>query len=125
MKFNFNDPYLKDRRRELRSNQTDAERKLWSLIRSRQIAGLRFLRQYGAGPYILDFYCPEKKLCVELDGGQHNASEHREYDKQRTEYLSSLGIKVIRFWDNEVFDNTQGVVEGIFSAVTPSSSPLS
>lgn len=72
MKFVRNDPVLKQRRRELRRNQTDAGKALWMKVRNRQLFGLRFFRQYSIGPYILDFYCPMEKLAIELDGGQHN-----------------------------------------------------
>ena len=113
MSFLRNDPALKDRRRELRRNQTDAERVFWAKVRNKQFLGMKFFRQYSFGPYILDFYCPEKKLAVELDGGQHNQLDGREYDAARTNYLNLYGIEVVRFWNNEVLGNMDGVLAGL------------
>ena len=124
MKFLKNDPQLKQRRRELRRNQTDAEKVFWSQVRNRQFNGMRFFRQYSLGPYILDFYCPTVKLAVELDGGQHNQSKNREYDTFRSEYLKAHGIEVIRFWDNEVLLDIQGVLNKLFLKVTPPNLPF-
>ncbi|TLM68165.1 MAG: DUF559 domain-containing protein [Deltaproteobacteria bacterium] len=106
-----NDPRLKERRRELRRNQTDAEKALWSKVRNKQLAELKFFRQYSFGPYILDFYCPEKGLAVELDGGQHNRPDGREYDAERTAFLNSHGVEVLRFWNHEVLRELEGVLE--------------
>jgi very-short-patch-repair endonuclease len=124
MRFLKNDPALKDRRRELRHNQTDAEKALWAQVRNKQFFGLKFFRQYSVGAYILDFYCPEKKLAVELDGGQHNLSEGREYDAERTAYLNSHGIEVVRFWNNEVLCEMEGVLKSLTQRLTPPSLPL-
>lgn len=110
MNFLKNDPILKDRRRELRRNQTDAERAFWAKIRNKQFLGMKFFRQYSFGSYILDFYCPEKKLAVELDGGQHNQPEDREYDAVRTNYLNAHGVEVVRLWNNEVLGEMDGVL---------------
>jgi len=97
-----NDPALKQRRRELRRNQTETEKTLWAYLRKRQLYGMKFFRQYSIGPYILDFYCPTMKLAIELDGGQHNQGEKKEHDSARSEYLIAQGIDVIRFWNHEV-----------------------
>jgi very-short-patch-repair endonuclease len=94
----------------LRRNQTDAERAFWACVRNRQFHGMRFLRQYSVGPYVLDFYCPAIKLAIELDGGQHNIPEGKEYDAARSEYLKAYGIEVLRFWNNDVLMNVQGVL---------------
>lgn len=110
MNFLKNTPVLKDRRRELRRNQTDAERAFWAKVRNKQFLGMKFFRQYSFGSYILDFYCPEKKLAVELDGGQHNQSEGREYDAIRTNYLNAHGVEVVRFWNNEVLVEIDAVL---------------
>lgn len=110
MSFIKNAPIFKERRRELRRNQTDAERAFWSKVRNKQFFGMKFFRQYSFGPYILDFYCPEKKLAVELDGGQHNLLEGREYDAERTAYLNGHGIVVVRFWNHEVLQEINGVL---------------
>ena len=71
---------------------------------------MKFVRQYSAGPYILDFYCPEIRMAIELDGGQHNESSGKAYDAARTEYLQAHGVDVLRFWDNDVLLNIQGVL---------------
>ena len=110
MSFLKNDPALKERRRELRRNQTDAERALWAKIRNKQFFCMKFFRQYSFGSYILDFYCPEKKLAVELDGGQHNQPEGREYDAILTNFLNAHGVEVVRFWNNEVLSEMDGVL---------------
>ncbi len=95
--------------RELRSNMTKQELKVWSLIRDRKFYGYRFLRQYPIGNYIVDFICRSKKIIIEIDGGQHNEPENIEYDKCRTEYLEWKGYKVIRFWNNDIDKNLLGV----------------
>ncbi|HEX9023726.1 MAG TPA: endonuclease domain-containing protein [Geobacteraceae bacterium] len=110
MKFLHNDPLLKDRRRELRRNQTEAEKAFWANVRCRQFHGMRFLRQYSVGPYILDFYCPSLKLAVELDGGHHNRPENLDYDEARSAYLAAYGVEVQRFWNHDVMKNIQGVL---------------
>ena len=109
----YNDPAEKLKRRRLRKKATDAERRLWSMVRGRAMAGLRFFRQYGVGPYVLDFYCPERRLAVEVDGGQHADSHSEQHDADRERYLNQLGIRVIRFWNNDVLQNTEGVVQRI------------
>ncbi|HKU06505.1 MAG TPA: endonuclease domain-containing protein [Bradyrhizobium sp.] len=93
--------------RRLRVNQTDAETALWSRIRNRQIDGHKFARQVPIGPYICDFVCREKQLVIEVDGGQHNESTA---DAIRDRRLSDEGYKVIRFWNNDVLGNIEGVL---------------
>ena len=112
-KYLHNDPAILDRRRELRQRQTDAERAFWSQVRSHQFHSLKFFRQFSVGPYILDFYCPVLKLAIELDGGQHNLLENREYDAIRSDFLKSQGIQVMRFWNHEVLLEMRGVLEKI------------
>ncbi|MFA4919516.1 MAG: DUF559 domain-containing protein [Thermodesulfovibrionales bacterium] len=124
MKFLKNDPTLKQRRRELRNNQTEAEKTFWSHVRNKQFYGLRFLRQYSISPYILDFYCPSMKLAVELDGGQHTQHESRIYDSTRSEYLKAHGIDIIRFWNHEVLLNISGVLAEVTKKITPPTLPL-
>lgn len=124
MNFSKNDPALKDRRRELRRNQTDAEKALWARVRNKQFCGLKFFRQYSMGAYVLDFYCPEKKLAVELDGGQHNLAEGKEYDAERTAYLNAHGIEVVRFWNNEVLYEMEGALESLIQRLIPPDLPL-
>ena len=125
MKFTRNDPILKQHRQELRRSQTDAEKAFWRRVRNRQFLGMRFFRQYSIGPYILDFYCPTVKVAIELDGGQHNQSEDKEYDETRSEYLKTQGINVIRFWNHEVLIDMQSVLNKLQMRVTPPSLPLS
>ncbi|QWV99051.1 endonuclease domain-containing protein [Geomonas nitrogeniifigens] len=99
--------------RSLREKQTDAESLLWLLVRNRRM-GFKFRRQHPVGGYILDFFCHEASLCIELDGGQHADGETAARDEQRTMKLEALGIRVIRFWDDEVLRNTEGVLEKIY-----------
>jgi len=108
-KYLYNEPSKKLDRCCLRENATDAERKLWSILRSRRMAGLKFFRQYSVGPYILDFYCPEQRLAIEVDGGQHADVHGQEHDAHRDRYLKELNIRVIRFWNNDVLQNIEGV----------------
>ncbi|HEX8320668.1 endonuclease domain-containing protein [Longimicrobium sp.] len=102
--------------RELRSALTPAEDRLWSAIRKDQLAGLRFRRQHPVGPFILDFYCPRVRLCVELDGGIHE--QQRERDQARTEALATVGVRVIRFRNEEVMNDLAGVLARIQAAAT-------
>ena len=95
--------------RNLRKNSTIQERRLWNLLKNRQFYNLKFKRQQPIGDYIVDFICKEAKIIIEIDGGQHNEPENIEYDKTRTEYLNTLGYKVIRFWNNEIYENIEGV----------------
>lgn len=111
MSFLINDPSYKIKRRTLRRNQTNSEHKLWQFLKNRQFNGLKFYRQYSIGAYILDFYCPQKLLAIELDGGQHIINE--KYDEERTNFINALGIKVIRFWNHEALQKIEGVLEVI------------
>lgn len=110
-----------EKAKNLRKNQTDAERLLWNSLRNRQLANKKFRRQHVVGPYIVDFVCLETKLVIEIDGGQH--LEQMDYDENRTTYLQSLGYKVIRFWNNEVLRETDAVLNAIYVAIADSSSP--
>lgn len=112
-KYPYNDPSTKLNRRLLRKNATEAERRLWNVLRSRQMSGLRFIRQYGVGPYILDFFCPEQRLAIEVDGGQHADAYGQEHDADRDKYLKELDIRVIRFWNSDVLQNLEGVGQKI------------
>jgi len=125
MNFLKNDPILKDRRRFLRRKQTDAERAFWSKVRNGQFHGLKFFRQFSVGPYILDFYCPDQKLAVELDGGQHNQPENIAYDAERTAFLSGHGISVVRFWNHEVLQEIDAALMRLEQLITPPVLPLS
>ena len=99
------------RSRDLRLNATEAERRLWARLSARQLAGTRFNRQLPIGPFICDFVSRAAKLVIEVDGGQHAAQE--EADAQRTAYLRAQGYRVVRFWNNDVLENIDGVVETI------------
>ena len=105
--------------RELRANQTDAEQLLWHLLRGKRFLGYKFRRQHPVAPYILDFYCDALKLAVELDGGQH--AEQEAYDAHRTRALETRGIRVLRFWNNDVLTQTEAVLEAIRQATLPPS----
>ena len=101
--------------RKLRKTLTKAERKLWQILRSRQLGGFRFRRQVPLGNFILDFACFDPCVVIEVDGGQHNDIATLEYDKQRTQWLESRGYLVLRFWNNEVLQEIEGVGEAILS----------
>ncbi len=101
--------------RQLRRTMTDAERVLWRHLRNRGLADYKFRRQAPFGPYVADFLCEEKKLVVELDGGQH-ASDTAADDK-RTAVIASHGYRVIRFWNNAVLSNAEGVLHRILDAL--------
>ncbi|MDP8204334.1 MAG: endonuclease domain-containing protein, partial [Candidatus Tenebribacter mawsonii] len=107
----FNVKQLKERRRELRNNQTPAEKKLWQFIRRKQLHEIQFYRQYGIGPYIADFYAPSIKLCIEVDGHQHYTSNGMEYDSERDNYMNALNITVVRFRNKEVLQNITKIVD--------------
>ena len=94
---------------------TDAEKALWRVLRSRQVSGLKFRRQHPFGDYILDFVCLEKKVVVEVDGGQHG--ERTKHDEIRTQNLLTAGFRVLRFWNNEVLQEIGSVKEAIWRAV--------
>jgi very-short-patch-repair endonuclease len=102
--------------RGLRRHQTDAEAKLWSRLRNRQVDGWRFKRQVPRGPYIVDFYCADAGLVVEVDGAQH-LEERAEHDRRRTAFLESQGLTVLRFWNREVLVDIDATVEGIYRAL--------
>jgi very-short-patch-repair endonuclease len=105
--------HLKKFRSELRKNLTPAEAFLWKHIKSRQFENRRFNRQHSIGHFIVDFYCAQEKLIIELDGTVHNTPEAQYYDDQRTKYLENLGYKVIRFENKMVFENLPSVFKDI------------
>jgi very-short-patch-repair endonuclease len=86
--------------------------------RNKQLFGLKFFRQFGVGPFTIDFYCPALHLAIEIDGGQHAENQHKIYDQRRTDFLKQKDITVIRFWDNEVLNNIEGVLEKITGEVS-------
>jgi len=105
------DNLLKQRSRDLRKNFTDAEQKLWQKLRNKQIDGNKFRRQFVLGNYIVDFICLDKRLIVEVDGGQH--MDNVDYDSQRDEWLKNQNFKVLRFWNNQVLNEIDSVLEVI------------
>jgi very-short-patch-repair endonuclease len=111
------DEKLKQPARKLRSDMTDAERLLWSRLRSKQILGVQFYRQKPVGSYIVDFYAPAAKLVVEVDGSQHFEEAGQLRDRQRDAYLESLGQHVLRFDNLQVLKETEAVLETIFRVV--------
>ena len=101
--------------RELRSGMTDAERALWRHLRTRQLRGWKFRRQYPIAGFIADFACVEAGLVIELDGGQH--AEQVDYDRMRADRLNDVGYRVLRFWNHEVLGNMEGVIDSIIAAM--------
>ena len=103
-------PEATDRARKLRRDETIAERRVWRAIRDRQL-GVKCRRQLPIGPYFVDFACIARKLVVELDGGQH--ADNTQYEDERTRTIVANGYRVLRFWNNDVMENLEGVVEAI------------
>ena len=120
----YNDKILESRRRDLRVKQTEAEKILWQKLRSRQINGFKFFRQYSIGKYIADFYCSELRLVIELDGSHHYEENVFEYDKIREEFMKSLDIQTIRFNNLDVFKSLDEVMERVYFEVRKSSNSL-
>lgn len=113
----YNKPEMKGRRQHLRNNATPTEQKLWQKLKGKQIAGVKFRRQYGIDNYVLDFYAPSCKLAIEIDGETHFSEEAIKYDAQREQYIKGFGIQIIRFTNVDVFRNLQGVLLMIEQAV--------
>jgi very-short-patch-repair endonuclease len=114
---------MRNHARDLRRQQTEVELRLWSRLRDRQLCGAKFRRQHPIGPYIVDFCCPERALIVEVDGGQH--AEGSTGDQRRTNFLEANGFHVVRFWNNEVLEQTDAVLEEIVRLLgQPSPFPL-
>ncbi len=107
--------------KKLRKDSTDTERLLWKHLRAKRFEGLKFRRQEPIGKYIVDFICYEKRVIIECDGGQH--ALQTEKDQERDRWFKAQGYRVLRFWDNEVFQNTEGVLETILEACRTSPSP--
>lgn len=112
-----NRPELKSCRKELRNNATPAEIKLWGVLQRSNLGGYKFRRQHSIGAYILDFYCPSKRLAIELDGDSHFTDEAIAYDRQRTAYLNALRIKVLRFLNTDIYENLIMVGERILEEI--------
>jgi very-short-patch-repair endonuclease len=115
------EPFMKRRARELRRDQTEAESLLWRAIRGEQLGGHKFRRQQTIGAYIVDFVSLDAKLVLELDGGQH--ADAVDYDAKRDAWLTSEGFHVLRFWNNDVMENLEGVLMNIAAALSPPPQP--
>ena len=105
----------RDFAKSLRANMTDAERRLWYRLRAHRLEGIKFKRQVLIGRYVADFACMERKLLVEVDGGQHSGSNS---DVERTKWLEDQGFRILRFWNNEVLNETDAVLGVILAAAT-------
>ena len=106
-----------NRARSLRKRATDCERILWRHLRNRNFAGYKFRRQHSIDPYTLDFYCPTAKLAIELDGGAHNYRGGRIRDQRREKFLANKGIAVVRFWNHQVREELDSVLQAIWFAL--------
>jgi very-short-patch-repair endonuclease len=116
-KFDHVPARLLDAARALRKDMTDAEHLLWFCLRRNHLGGFGFRRQHPIERFVLDFYCCEAKLAVELDGGQHNEDATFSSDLQRTAFLEQHGIMIVRIWNNEVFQNLEGVLQKIYDVL--------
>ena len=113
----YNRSSEKDLRRRLRNQMPKAEALLWSKLKGKQLLGQRFRRQYSVGPYVVDFYCPTLKLAIELDGDSHYRDGAQENDARRQKYIESFQIQALRFLNDEIFENLDGVWQVIAQAV--------
>lgn len=113
----YNRQSEKEKRRALRRNMTKAEVLLWIQLKNRQMLGYRFLRQYSVDRFVLDFYCPKLRLAIEVDGESHFGEGAEAYDRERQNYIESLGIKFLRFLNTEIYHNLQGVLQAIHDKV--------
>ena len=106
-------PELKQHRRHLRQAMTPAEARMWQVLRSNQLQGRKFRRQHSIGPFIVDFYCPQEKIIIELDGEVHNTDQAHEYDAERQAGLQKLGYTVLRYENRRVFEDMDNVLTDI------------
>jgi len=113
----YNQQFQKDRRRQLRNESTEAEKKLWLHLKGKQVLGQKFRRQFGIGFYIVDFYCPRLRLVVEIDGETHSTPQELQYDQTREKFLADHGNTVLRFTNQDVVENVEGVIETILHHV--------
>ncbi len=107
----------------MRKEQTDAEQLMWQLLRNRNFCGFKFRRQFPIAGYIIDFFCDEVNLAIELDGGGHAEDEQIAYDKAREKILNGSGIRIIRFWNHEFLNNTDTILEEIYRQLTAGRPP--
>ena len=109
----FNRVSEKDKRRSLRNNMPKAETVIWSKLKGKQLLGYKFRRQYSVDRYVIDFYCPELKLAVEIDGDSHFQNDAESDDKYRQAFIESFGVQFLRFTNEDVFKNPDGVIETV------------
>ena len=107
----------------MRRAAPDAEKRMWSILRSRKLSGFKFRRQYPVGGFIVDFYCVKERMAIALDGGQHGDEKNLKYDERRTARLNELGVRVMRFWDRDVLKETEAVAETIWKILTTGEKP--
>ena len=112
-----------ERARALRRNQTSAEKRLWSRLRQLKAQGYKFRRQVPIDRFIVDFACLSERLIIEIDGGTHSTDEERRKDAEREAYLESQGFRVVRFWNGDVFENLNGVMDSIMATLPPPPTP--
>lgn len=122
MSRHYTKKFEQEKRRHLRTNMTPSEKIVWTHLRKKQL-GYRFLRQYSVDHFVIDFYCPELKLAVEIDGDVHEVPENKEYDKDRQKYIEGFGIKFIRIKNEEIFGNADLAFEKIVSAIEKIKNP--
>ena len=120
----FNRASEKEKRQFLRNRPTKAEVILWGRIKNKQLMGYKFRRQYSVGAFVIDFYCPEVKLAIELDGESHESKRAREYDQERQRYLEQFDIHFLRFRDEQVFDRIESVLSFIAQTLQARKTPL-
>jgi very-short-patch-repair endonuclease len=113
----YNRPGQKRLRQHLRNTATDAEQLLWSSLKGNQLLGYKFRRQQGIGRFIIDFYCPAKKVSIEIDGATHWTEEEQKRDRERQSYIEALGIRVLRFTNDDVYTNKDGVLNTIYAVL--------
>jgi very-short-patch-repair endonuclease len=123
MTIHYNKNKYKNNRKFLRNNSTHAEIALWNHLKNKTLHGYKFRRQYSVDQFILDFYCTELKLAIELDGKIHLNMETKEHDENRDAYLKSFGITIVRFSNDEVFDNIKLVLDKIVDVINTLTTP--
>lgn len=108
------DPQLLEFAKTMRHSATDAENLIWQVLRAKRFMNLKLRRQHVIKPYIVDFYCHEIRLVIELDGSQHGKEDALEYDTERTQFLETLGMKVVRYWNYDVLSRTEVVLQDLW-----------
>lgn len=109
------DPQLLEFAKTMRHNSTDAEHLMWQLLRAKRFMNFKFRRQHVIAPYIVDFYCHEIGLVIELDGSQHGTEDGRAYDAERTKFLEALDLRVVRYWNYDVLNKTEIVLDDLWN----------